>query len=113
MRKEAAKVRAELNDQPRCLRGQHRCAALWRIALAVRIRRWRLARRLEERAEKGGMEADDLDGVGSEAGGGGTADGGRAAGPEPSSSKEGERTIGRGRAGLGSRPLRVGNTSDG
>ena len=55
MRKEAAKVRAELDDQPRCLRGQHGCAALWRIiALAVRIRRWRLARRLEERAEKGG-----------------------------------------------------------
>ena len=54
MRKEAAKVRAEVDDLPRCLRGQHGCAALWRIALAVRIRRWRLARRLEERAKRGG-----------------------------------------------------------
>jgi ribonuclease HI len=54
MRKEAAKVRAELDDVPRGLRGQHGCAALWRIALAVRIRRWRLARRLEERARNGG-----------------------------------------------------------
>ena len=33
MRKEAAKVRAELAKELRCLRGQHGCAALWRIAL--------------------------------------------------------------------------------
>ena len=52
MHKEAAKVRAELAKEPRCLSGQHGCAALWRIALAVRIQRWRVALRLDVRARR-------------------------------------------------------------
>ena len=59
------------------------------------------------------MEADDLDGVGKEAGGCGATDGGCAAGSELAGTEEDQRTVGKWRAGVGGRPLRVGGASDG